>query len=68
MLDASLGNFGKEQYNNNISNLNKTELDSYQMYLNDKKELCVKYKRLNIAGGEYSNMLINLDKNEYVSR
>lgn len=47
MTDGSHGSdeFAKNQYNKNISNLKESSLDSYQIYLNDKKELCSKYKR-----------------------
>ena len=58
--------FCKSQYDKNISNLSTNSIDSYQMYLNDKNDLNVVYIRENIAGGERSTKIINIDTNEYV--
>ena len=66
MLDE--GDFGKEQYNKNIENLQNDSLDKYSMFLDVDNNLNVVYKRLNIAGGEYSQLIINLaDTSYYIS-
>ncbi len=37
------------------------------MYLNDKKELNVIFKRYGLAGGEYYEYILNLDTSSYTA-
>lgn len=59
--------FDKQQYQKNIDNLTNGSIDSYSMYLGANNGLNIIFKRYGIAGSEYYEYILNMDKNVYTA-